>query len=104
MHCTGGVYASGILALISCGCLAIFAVLSVLQLAMITSRDVVVMKYKPCVLLKVTLAVIAALLALSAAILFAVEIDNSHNHFDVSRGISFYLQVSFSLVRYPFID
>lgn len=63
-------------------------------MAMITSRDTVVMKYKPLVILKLTLAIVAALLALSAAILFAIEIDNSNRSFIVSRGISFYLQVS----------
>lgn len=85
---------SGILALISCVSLALFTILSVIQMAMITSRDTVVMKYKPLVILKLTLAIVAALLALSAAILFAIEIDNSNRSFIVSRGISFYLQVS----------
>lgn len=85
---------SGILALISCACLALFTILSVLQMAMITSRDTVVLKYKPLVILKLTLAIVAALLALCAAILFAIEIDNSNRSFIVSRGISFYLQVS----------
>lgn len=36
---------------------------------------------------------IIALLALSAAILFAIEIDNINRNFIVTRGISFYLQV-----------
>lgn len=34
-----------------------------------------------------------ALLALSAAILFAIEIDSINRSFIVTRGISFYLQV-----------
>lgn len=37
---------------------------------------------------------IVALLALSAAILFAIEIDESNRGFLVSRGVSFYLQVN----------
>lgn len=56
---TGGVYVSGILALISCICYAIFALLSIIQIAMITSRDKVVLKYKPLVIIKLTLACIA---------------------------------------------
>lgn len=56
--CTGGVYVSGILAMISCASLAIFSILSVIQLAMITSRDEVVLKYKTCVILKLALAII----------------------------------------------
>lgn len=55
----GGVYISGILALISCICYAIFAILSVIQIAMITSRDKVVLKYKPLVIIKLTLACVA---------------------------------------------
>lgn len=69
-------------------------------MAMITSRDTVVMKYKPCVILKLTLAIVAALLALSAALLFAIEIDNSDRNFIVSRGVSFYLQVSKYRIRW----
>lgn len=123
----GGVYVSGVLAMISTISLAFFAILSVIQLAMITSRDTVVLKYKTCVILKLALSIIAgnllhdkyivelcnmcltlslweinhlffflfciALLALSAAILFAIEIDESNRSFIVSRGMSFYLQV-----------
>lgn len=96
--CIGGVFASGILALISCGCLATFAVLSVIQMAMITSRDTVVMKYKSCIIQKLVWAVLGAILALAAAILFAIEIDESHNHFVVSRGITFYLQVRSNVI------
>lgn len=55
----GGVYISGILALISCICYAIFALLSIIQIAMITSRDKVVLKYKPLVIIKLTLAAVA---------------------------------------------
>lgn len=51
-------YISGILSMISCICLAIFSILSVIQLAMITSRDTVVLKYKTCIILKLCLAII----------------------------------------------
>lgn len=49
----------GILSTISCGSLALFSILSIIQLAMITSRDEVVLKYKTCVILKLTLAIIS---------------------------------------------
>lgn len=39
---------------------------------------------------------IIALLAIAAAILFAIQIDSSSRGFSVSRGVSFYLQVGFS--------
>lgn len=57
----GGVYISGILAMLSTASLAIFVVLSVIQLAMITSRDTVVLKYKTCVILKLALSIIAGM-------------------------------------------
>lgn len=44
--------------MISCASLAIFSILSVIQLAMIASRDEVVLKYKTCVILKLALAII----------------------------------------------
>lgn len=133
MFLSGGVHISGFLASISCNCFAIFAILSIIQIAMITSREKVVITYKSLLIIKLTFAVIAgnisiyfsihmisnyifpmnsinidfscsfffciqilpaALLALTAAILFAIEIDSSNHHFIISRGISFYLQVS----------
>lgn len=59
MFLSGGVYISGILALISCICFAIFDILSIIQIAMITSREKVVLKYKSIVIIKLTFAVIA---------------------------------------------
>lgn len=116
---TVGVYVSGILAAISCACLGLFCILSIVQIAMISSREKVVMKYKPLVIVKLILAVAAgefqlmtaavmrvddhddgfcvlmsaALLAIACAILFAVYMDGPQRSFSVTRGISFYLQV-----------
>lgn len=56
---TGGVYVSGILSMMSCGCLVLFSILSIIQLAMITSRDKVVLKYKTCIICKLALSIIA---------------------------------------------
>lgn len=53
------VYISGILASISSACLGLFCVLSIIQIAMISSRDKVVMKYKPLVIIKLMLAIAA---------------------------------------------
>lgn len=54
-----GVYISGILAAISCACLGVFCVLSIMQIAMISSREKVVMRYKPLVIIKLILAIAA---------------------------------------------
>lgn len=59
IYLPAGVYISGILALISCICFAIFALLSIIQIAMITSRDKIVIKYKALVIIKQTLAIVA---------------------------------------------
>lgn len=52
-----GVYISGVLAAISCGTLGTFCLLSVIQIAMISSRDKIVMKYKPLVIIKLVLSI-----------------------------------------------
>lgn len=91
-----GVYISGVLAAMGCAFLGLFSILSVIQLSMISSRDKVVMSYKPLVIIKLVLAIISAILATVAAILFGWEIDNVdvvNRNYVLSRGVSFYLQV-----------
>ncbi len=121
--CLVGVYISGVLAAIGSAFLGLFSILSVIQLSMISSRDKVVMSYKPLVIIKLVLAIVSgmlllkmiqiyhltfsnlffcfrsskAILALVAAILFGWEIDNVdvvNRNYGLSRGVSFYLQVS----------
>ncbi|XP_037933592.1 uncharacterized protein LOC119668220 [Teleopsis dalmanni] len=88
------VYVSGLLAIISSAALGIFCILSVIQIAMISSRDKVVMSYTSLVMIKLILAIIGCILALIAAVLFALQIDESEKYgFRISRGISFYLQI-----------
>lgn len=58
---TGGVYISGILSMMSCGALILFSILSIIQLAMITSRDKVVLNYKTCIICRLGLAIIAGI-------------------------------------------
>ncbi|KAJ6635045.1 hypothetical protein Bhyg_13627, partial [Pseudolycoriella hygida] len=89
------VYISGVLAAIGCALLGIFSILSVIQLSMISSRDRVVMSYKPLVIIKLVLAIVSAILATVAAILFGYQIDNvdvAYRNYALSRGVSFYLQ------------
>lgn len=56
---TVGVYISGVLAAIGSASLGLFCILSVIQLSMISSRDKVVMSYKPLVIIKLILAIIS---------------------------------------------
>ncbi|KAF7284839.1 hypothetical protein GWI33_021482 [Rhynchophorus ferrugineus] len=87
------VWVAGIVAIIGVVSLAIFCFLSVLQLAMISSKEKVVVKYTAAILTKVVLAFIAALLAIVAASLFATQIDDERNGFVVTRGPGFYIEV-----------
>lgn len=90
---SGGVYISGVLSTISCTGLAVFCILQVIQLSMITSRDEVVLNYRTCVILKLITSILTAMMALCAAALFATEIDDINRNYVVTRGISFYLQI-----------
>lgn len=47
------------MATISCICLGIFSILSIMQMAMISSRDTVVCSYMANVIIKLVLAIIA---------------------------------------------
>lgn len=47
------------MAVIGCICLGIFSILSIMQMAMISSRDTVVCSYMANVIIKLALAVIA---------------------------------------------
>lgn len=53
------VYISGLVACGSCVCLALFNILCVIQIAMISSRDKVVMKYSALVVIKLVLALLS---------------------------------------------
>lgn len=89
------VYISGLLAVLSTVTLGVYCILSVIQMAMISSREKVVMKYTSLVMFKVFMALIGCLLAIIATVLFAVQIDQTENYgFRVTRGISFYIQIA----------
>ncbi|KFB35932.1 AGAP005433-PA-like protein [Anopheles sinensis] len=87
------VFVSGLLAVGGCVLFGIFCILSIVQIAMIASRDRVCMSYKALVLSKLVATVVAAGLSLAAAILFSLQTDDTSRGYEITRGISFYLQL-----------
>ncbi|CAG9762436.1 unnamed protein product [Ceutorhynchus assimilis] len=90
---TVAVWVAGLIASFSVVVLGIFCFLSILQLAMISSKEQVVLKYSATVLTKVVMAFVSALLAIVAASLFATQIDDERNGFEITRGPGFYIEV-----------
>ncbi|XP_046746726.1 uncharacterized protein LOC124411571 isoform X2 [Diprion similis] len=74
--------------------LAIFVVLSVVQLAMASSAKRVLMSYNTALIAKVALATLATLLAIVASGLFALQTDDRANSFLITRGEAFYMQLA----------
>ncbi|XP_053616749.1 uncharacterized protein LOC128678883 isoform X2 [Plodia interpunctella] len=85
------VHIAGVVAAIGVSVLGVFCVLSVLQLAMISSKERVGFKYTHLVMMKLALALLAALLSIAAAGLFAVQGDD--RGFYLTRGEAFYVQI-----------
>ncbi|XP_046970746.1 uncharacterized protein LOC124537845 [Vanessa cardui] len=85
------VYISGVVASVGVSILGVFCILSVLQLAMISSKEKVGFKYTHLVLTKLALALLATLLSIAAAGLFAVQGDD--RGFYLVRGEAFYVQI-----------
>lgn len=73
--------------------LAVFCVLSIVQLAMVVSKEKVVFAYSKTVVTKLVFAFAATLLAIIAAGLFALQTDDKYNSYQVTRGESFYMQI-----------
>uniref|UniRef100_A0A6P7GUB6 Uncharacterized protein LOC114346566 n=1 Tax=Diabrotica virgifera virgifera TaxID=50390 RepID=A0A6P7GUB6_DIAVI len=93
------VWIAGLVASVGVAILGVFCILSVLQLAMLNSRDQVVMKYSIVVITKVGLGLLSALLAIAAAGLFALQTDDrEHNGFEITRGPAFYIQVGWQIL------
>eukprot|EP00099_Drosophila_melanogaster_P009272 NP_001262005.1 uncharacterized protein Dmel_CG13698, isoform C [Drosophila melanogaster] len=91
---SNAVFVSGLLAIGSSAVLGIFCILSVIQHAMISSREKVVMPYTTLVIVKLMLALLGGVLAIIATVLFALQIDEQERYgFKISRGISFYIQI-----------
>ncbi|KAJ8919399.1 hypothetical protein NQ315_016492 [Exocentrus adspersus] len=88
------VWVAGLVASIGVAVLGVFCFLSVLQLAMLSSKEKVVLKYSVVVISKVGIGLLAALLAIAAAGLFALQIDDRENNgYEITRGPAFYIQI-----------
>ncbi|KAF4531482.1 hypothetical protein B566_EDAN004254 [Ephemera danica] len=87
------VWVAGLAAAAATALLGIFCFLSVLQLAMVMSKDKVMLRYSTALVVKLALALAAALLAIVAAALFAVQTDDYKFNFIISWGTAFYLQI-----------
>lgn len=88
------------MAAIGVAVLGVFCFLSVLQLAMLSSKEKVVMKYSVVVILKLALGLLATLLAIAAAGLFAMQADERDNNgFHITRGPAFYIQIMLILLN-----
>ncbi|XP_041969877.1 uncharacterized protein LOC121726539 isoform X2 [Aricia agestis] len=85
------VYIAGVVGAIGVSVLGVFCILSVLQLAMISSKERVGFKYTHLVMAKMALALLATLLSIAAAGLFAVQGDD--RGFYLTRGEAFYVQI-----------
>lgn len=88
------VWIAGILAAVGVTILGVFCILSVIQLAMLTSKEKVVMRYTIVVILKLAIGLLATLLAIAAAGLFALQTDEQNTSgFLITRGPGFYIQI-----------
>ncbi|XP_029733532.1 uncharacterized protein LOC109398212 [Aedes albopictus] len=90
---SGVVFTSGLMAVAGCAMFGIYCILSIMQIAMISSRDRICMKYNALITLKLVLVVLATFLSLAAAGLFALQTDDDRTGYHITRGISFYLQI-----------
>ncbi|KAL1116229.1 hypothetical protein AAG570_005724, partial [Ranatra chinensis] len=74
--------------------LAMFSVLAVLQLAMIVSKEKILFSYGCVLMAKLICSLLATLVSVVAAALFALQTDDRENDFIVTRGESFYIQIA----------
>ncbi|KAL4719696.1 hypothetical protein ACJJTC_007885 [Scirpophaga incertulas] len=88
---SAAVHIAGVVGVIGVAVLGVYCVLSVLQLAMISSKERVGFKYTHLVMFKLALSLLAALLSIAAAGLFAVQGDD--RGFYLTRGEAFYVQI-----------
>ncbi|CAI6355636.1 unnamed protein product [Macrosiphum euphorbiae] len=80
--------------------LAVFCILSIVQLAMVVSKEKVVVAYSKTVATKLVFAFAATLLAIMAAGLFALQTDDKDNSYQVTRGESFYMQIGLIVLNF----
>ncbi|KAK7582189.1 hypothetical protein V9T40_013634 [Parthenolecanium corni] len=89
---------SGYFAIAGVLLLGIFCVLSVLHLAMVVSKEKVVMKFKSAVMAKLVFSILSEIIAIIVGVLFAFQTDDKENSYQVTRGESFYLQVGLIII------
>ncbi|EEB11075.1 conserved hypothetical protein [Pediculus humanus corporis] len=94
------VYFAGIAAAFGVTFLGLFCILSVVQMAMVTQKDKVMIKYSRCVAIKLVLAILSTILAIVSAGLFALQTDDRKNNFRITRGESFYLQILLIILNF----
>ncbi|XP_028161911.1 uncharacterized protein LOC114353926 isoform X2 [Ostrinia furnacalis] len=88
---SAAVHIAGVVGAIGVSVLGVYCILSVLQLAMISSKERVGFKYTHLMMMKLALALLAALLSIAAAGLFAVQGDDGGYY--LKRGEAFYVQI-----------
>ncbi|XP_017768407.1 PREDICTED: uncharacterized protein LOC108556708 isoform X2 [Nicrophorus vespilloides] len=94
------VWVAGIVAASGVAILGVFCFLSILQLAMLSSKEKVLMKYSVVVIMKLAMGLLATLLAIAAAGLFALQADERDNNgFQITRGPAFYIQIMLILLN-----
>ncbi|XP_050527076.1 uncharacterized protein LOC126897482 [Daktulosphaira vitifoliae] len=91
---------AGYFALFGTFSLAVFCVLSIIQLAMIVSREKVVIAYSKTIISKLVFAFAATLLSIIAAGLFALQTDDRNITYQVTRGESFYMQICLIILNF----
>ncbi|XP_022901530.1 uncharacterized protein [Onthophagus taurus] len=94
------VWIAGVVGAISVAILGGFCILSIIQMAMLQSKERVVMKYSVLVILKLATSLLATLLSVATAGLFALQTDeNNTGGFRVTRGPGFYVQIMFIVLN-----
>ncbi|XP_014255018.1 uncharacterized protein LOC106669796 [Cimex lectularius] len=94
------VYFAGLVSAAGVVILAAFCVLSVVQLAMVISKEQVLCPYSFVVITKLSLALMSTLISIVAATLFALQTDDKENDFIVTRGEAFYIEVAVIIITF----
>jgi len=93
------VWVAGLVAAIGVSVLGVFCILSVLQLAMLSSKEKMLMKYSVVLIIKLALGLLATLLAIASVGLFALQTDEDTNGFKITKGPAFYIQIMLILLN-----
>uniref|UniRef100_A0A1B6DRN9 Uncharacterized protein n=1 Tax=Clastoptera arizonana TaxID=38151 RepID=A0A1B6DRN9_9HEMI len=91
---------AGYIAAIGTLLLAVFCILSVLQMSMVISKEKVVLPYIMAVNIKCGLALVSTLTMIVAAGLFSLQTDDREHDFIVKRGLSFYILICLIILNF----